>query len=74
MYYVEYYKRSTTGDLIPDVGDRSVVILDGRSNLSTMKADAVRYNGYRRRRYEAYRICTGESFTRSTPVTPIIEL
>lgn len=75
MVYVQYMSRSvTTGELIAALGDRAVVILDGRNSLETMKHDAVQFNGYRRPVYEAYRIYKGDSFSRSAPVTGVIEL
>lgn len=74
MVYVTYFKLGLDGNLREDVGDRSIVILDGRNSLATMKQDAVRFNGYRRPVYKAYQICRGRSLCDSKPITPIIEL
>ncbi len=67
MYYVEYGS-IVNGEFVAACGDRAVVILDGRNSIQTMDADAIAYNGNRRPWYQAYRICKGESFTRSKPV------
>lgn len=72
--YVQYYQtHCITKKLYAPCGDRSTVILDGRNNLETMKADALRFNGYRRPVYEAYQIFKGD-FRKSIPVTDIIYL
>lgn len=74
MVYVEYYTTATDGSLIEAMGDRSVVILDGRNSLQTMKLDAVFHNGRYRPFYKAYRICKGRTFCDSKPITDIIPL
>jgi hypothetical protein len=74
MYYVQYYQRNSSGELQEAIGDRGVVILDGRNSLETMKADAIANNGIRRPIFDGYRIFKGDSFTRSAPITKIIEL
>ena len=75
MVYVQYLQKSAlTGELTPACGDRSVVILDGRNNIETMKAQAVSHNGFRRPIYLAYQIFRGDTFSRSEPITNIIEL
>jgi hypothetical protein len=72
--YVQYYETNCiTKKLYAPCGDRSVVVLDGRNNLATMKDDAIRFNGYRRPKYEAYQIFKGD-FRESIPVTDIIKL
>ena len=86
MVYVEYYNEVTptnwqglqdfdyTPKLVEACGDRSVVVLDGRNSLETMHNDARVFNGVRRPTYAAYRLMKGESFTRSSPISNIIEL
>ena len=72
--YVQYYETNLAGKLDWVLGDRGVVVLDGRNSLSTQKLDAVRLNGYRRPKYEAYSIHKGRGFNDSVAITPIIEL
>lgn len=75
MVFVQYFDESCISEkLIPACGDRSVVILDGRSNLATLKTVAINLNGVRRPFFKAFQIFKGESFTRSTPITEIIKL
>ena len=75
MLFVHYFDESCISEkLIPACGDRSVVILDSRNNLATMKSDAVNFNGVRRPFYKAFQIFKGETFTRSSPITEIIKL
>ena len=74
MTYVQYYERKLDGQLGESCGDRGVVVLDGRNSVATMKLDARAFNGVRRPLYEAFRIFSGPSFTRSTAITPIIPL
>ena len=71
MHYVQYYEYNLAGKLDHALGDRGVVILDGRQNLSSLRADAVSCNGRRRPTYPAYRLYRGESFTRSSPIDSI---
>lgn len=72
--YVQYYETNCiTKKLHAPCGDRSVVVLDGRNNLATMKSDAIRFNGYRRPKYEAYQIFKGD-FRESKAITDIINL
>lgn len=78
MYFIQYYDTNLKGELKEELkealGDRSVVICDGRNSIETMKSDAIKYNGFRRPLYKAFRIFKGESFTRSNPITEIIKL
>jgi len=72
MRYVQYYHKQ--GDkLVEACGDRAVVILDGRNTIETSKQDAVKFNGYRRPRYDGFQIWEGDTFTRSKPITNIIK-
>ena len=74
MVFVQYFHNGTTGKLIEACGDRAVVILDGRNNLATWKADAVKFNGFRRPNYLAYQIFKGDHMLAARPITPIINL
>ena len=74
MTYVQYFQTDLAGILSPALGDRAVVVLDGRNCLATQKGDAVRLNGNRRPKYEAYQIFTGRSFTDSQATTKVISL
>lgn len=73
MVYVQYYYKKEN-EFIEPCGDRSIVILDGRNSIETMKNDAIRFNGYRRPVYDAYKIFKGETFSRSNPITNLIIL
>ena len=75
MIFVQYFDRGCiTGDLKEACGDRSVVILDGRNSMVTWKADAVKFNGYRRPVYDAYQLFKGRNFLDARPITDIILL
>ena len=76
MVYVQYY---TTGKISPKLvgytevlGDRGVVILDGRTGKGTWHRDAIEYNGFQRPVFEAYRLFKGRSFLDSQPISGII--
>jgi len=69
MTYVQYFDYNLAGKLDWVLGDRGVVILDGRNRLSRMKADAQQFNGYRRPKYKAFQIYKGRSFSDSAPIT-----
>lgn len=68
MYWIAFYYRSTTG-FVSGVGDRSVIVVDGRESAATHH-DLARSEG-RKRGYDAYRICKGPSFTRPDKETGI---
>jgi len=75
MVCIQYFHKGViSGQNIPACGDRAVVVLDGRQTIKTWNQDAVRFNGYRRESYTAYQIMRGESFTRSQPITGIVDL
>jgi len=76
MYFVEYYYKSKLkkNSFFKECGDRSVVILDGRNKLSTMKNDAERFNGHKRPKYDGYIIYKGDRFSDAKPITGLIEL
>lgn len=73
MRYVQFYQKSAISDeLIEACGDRSVIILDGREKESTHKE--IGFSEGKRRGYEAFRLFSGESFSRSSPTTGMIEI
>ena len=74
MRYVQYYEHNMSGKLCEAMGDRSVVILDGRNNLENSHIDAVKFNGFRRDTYPAYKLMEGDSFTRSHSISKLIIL
>ena len=75
MVYVQYFHKGVvSGQDIPACGDRAVVVLDGRQTMSTWHQDAVKFNGYRRPAYTAYQLMSGESFTRSEPISSVLSL
>ena len=73
MYFIQYYDTKLNGELDEALGDRSVVQLDGRNNLNTMKDDAVEFNGFRRPVYKAYQIRKGK-FTNYRTLTGVTAL
>lgn len=66
--WIEYYDNPNQ----PALGDRSIVRIDGRNNLETQIADGHRFNGYRRPKYNGFRIIRGESLLRTRNATPYI--
>lgn len=71
MLYAQFYQVSALDQnkLIEASGDRSVIILDGRYRSETngkIAADECKKRGY-----VAWRIFSGESFTRSRPVSQL---
>lgn len=69
MKYIQFYGRSATNpnEIIEACGDRSVIIVDGRRNN-----DWVRYiaeDECRKRKYVAWGVFVGETFTRSRKVS-----
>lgn len=59
--FVQYLDFSpVTGKLYEPCGDRAVVILDGRRNLSAWIQDAKDCNGVRRPTYPHFRIMRGD--------------
>lgn len=74
MYYAQFYQMSVPNEWnnheskpIEACGDRAVIILDGRQCVGTMH-DLAKH-ACKVRGYVGYTIHTGESFTRSTPIT-----
>jgi hypothetical protein len=58
--YIQYLDISpVTGNLYEPCGDRAVVILDGRGNLSAWIQDAKDCNGVRRPNYPHFKIMQG---------------
>ena len=73
MRYVQYYYKNK--DRWEEVcGDRGVVILDSRNSLETSKQDATSFNGWRRPKYDGFKLFQGRSFLDSQPITEIIQL
>jgi len=73
MRFVEYgYMKNDK--FYSGLGDRSIVILDKRNFIQTSINDANKFNGINRPIYTHCKICEGEAFTRSKPVTGILKL
>lgn len=67
MYWIEYYNRSpesrdSVGTAVEALGDRAVIIVDGRESCNTHHKIA-REEG-RKRGFWGYKICKGDAFTR----------
>jgi hypothetical protein len=71
MIYAQFYhKGMITGKLIEAVGDRGVIILDGRNSRSTHRVIAA--EECIKRKYAGYSLHHGESFTRSHLIEPFV--
>lgn len=79
MLYAQFYHMSAAHagndfkpTLIEACGDRAVIILDDRHNLQLN--GEIAYTECEKRGFLACRLFRGESFTRSQPVTKIVEI
>jgi hypothetical protein len=71
MIYAQFYHRGMiTGKLIEAVGDRGVIILDGRNSRSTHRVIAA--EECIKRKYAGYSLHQGETFTRSHLIEPFV--
>ena len=61
-YHAEFFAFNLAGELSPAIGDRSVVILDGR--ITSQRMEDIAATECKKRGYVAYRINRGGSFTR----------
>lgn len=70
MYYADFF-RDTKG-LQKALGDRSVVILDGRVRLSTQvaaaKAHGLQYG------FKSFQLCRGDTFNHGRGISPLIQV
>lgn len=70
MIYAQFYQKSAISDEIIEVcGDRSVVIIDGR--LSSENIGKIAAECCKQRKYLAWAIFKGESFTRSKRISQL---
>jgi hypothetical protein len=70
MIYTQFYQKSAiSDDFIEALGDRSVIILDGRNTRFTHRS--ISAGECRKRGYLAWRLYSGESFSRSAPISEI---
>jgi len=71
MLYAQFYQASAINqnEIIEACGDRSVIILDGRYKSETNGGIAA--DECKKRGYKAWRIFSGETFTRSRPVSQL---
>ncbi len=74
MTFVQFYDRDIAGDLMPIIGDRGIVVLDGRLSISNLIAEGKAMNGVKRPKYAAMAICKGDSFGRFQFITPILTI
>ena len=70
MFYADFYHDAD--GLQEAVGDRSVVILDGRERLVGQMAAAASHG--QRYGFKSFKLCRGESFTRSHSISPLIQV
>lgn len=69
MIYAQFYDYNLAGELDEAMGDRSVVVIDAR--LSSANIGAIAKYECEKRKFAAWRIFKGESFTRSVPVSQL---
>jgi hypothetical protein len=69
MIYAQFYDYDLSGKLTEAMGDRSVVVIDGR--LAPASIGKIAAEECRKRLYAAWCIFSGETFTRSAPVSPL---
>lgn len=75
MYWVEYLDYDLAGNLNRPLGDRGIVILDGRNSIQTMRENAQQINGNGRPFYPAAQIYRGETLNRGRkPITEVFYL
>jgi hypothetical protein len=68
MYYAQFFQKSIfTGNITEAVGDRSVVVLDGRCTRLWMAKTAAAE--CKKRGYVAWQLFKGDSFTRSSSIS-----
>ena len=68
MLYVQFFQKSAiSNDVIEACGDRSVIVYDARSPVSSHEADAKVECA--KRGYVGFQFFKGETFTRSAPVS-----
>lgn len=76
MLYAQFFQKAVypagTDKIIPACGDRSVIILDGRKAERFQRM--ISADECRKRGYVGYQLWKGESFTRSNPVSEIVEV
>jgi hypothetical protein len=68
MIYVQFYKPNLIGEMDWALGDRGVLILDGRAKRSWRR---IAQRECTARGYKAWRLFRGPSFARSNPISTI---
>ena len=70
MIYAQFYQKSAiSNEIIEASGDRSVIIIDGR--LSSENIGIIAARECEKRKYLAWAIFKGESFTRSKRISQL---
>lgn len=69
MIYAQFYEYNLAGKLDEAIGERSVVVMDAR--LSSANIGAIAASECEKRKFAAWRIFRGDSFTRSAPVSQL---
>ena len=69
MIYAQFYAYKLDGTLDEAIGDRSVIVIDGR--LSNRATACIAEEECRKRQYAAWRLFNGEAFTRSSPISQL---
>ncbi len=67
MYFAQFYSRDLLNDLVEALGDRQVLILDGRKRRESMH-DAAKVWA-KKHRYEAYQLRKGDRFDTYTNIS-----
>lgn len=73
MIYAQFWHRGTTGKLIPACGSDSILHLDGRLNETSRHDRALNLMAqpFYARKFEAFTIHKGESYSRSRPLSKL---
>lgn len=68
-YHAQFYRLNLARNMQPALGDRAVIILDGR--MSHEKMDSIAVDECKKRGYDAYQLMRGDRFTTSVPAGPM---
>lgn len=71
MYFIQFYSKDLLGDTVEAIGDRSVIIVDGRQKHLF---DQIGQAEAKKRGYLGYSVHRGLSFSQSECITPYKEL
>lgn len=73
-HYVEYFNMDNKGRYSRPLGDRSIITLDNRLSLPSMRETAQNNNGVNRPKYHAYQILAGQNLYDAKAITKLCPL